>query len=286
MKQIGCIFLFIISFLRSDSAKLDVKHMIVEYNGATTEGFVDSIGYQFLYFVPKDSVDMDSMALKDIYYAYNDFNRVFHYSWSLEENVRRMEHRTGTLFTIQGDTLEFIDIQFNKDMINPEILIKTGVDRSEFVSLLQVEKIETDFSIMTYSVRRGFFYSFYSFLLASTFDIKRNWDKERRAVPQIWDQYNDLFPMISIIGMKETGVTYESFTSLIPLSVLASMAYDVVRDKNKFYFTPVYEKRKFGRNMYVFSLKHILHTQTKKLIFKVERTKLGGKVIGWIRKKV
>jgi len=92
--------------------------------------------------------------------------------------------------------------------------------------------------------------------------------------------------MISIIGMKETGVTYESFTSLIPISVLACMVYDVIRDKNKFYFTPVYKKRKFGRKMYVFSLKHILHTQTKKLIFKVERTKLGGKVIGWIRKKV
>ena len=260
--------------------------MIVEYNGATTEGFVDSIGYQFLYFVPKDSVDMDSMALKDIYYAYNDFNRVFHYSWSFEENVRRMENRTGKVFTVQGDTLEFIDIQFNKDMINPEILIKTGIDHSEFVSMLQIEKIETDFSIMSYSVRRGFFYSFYSFLLASTFDIKRNWDKERRAVPQIWDQYNDLFPMISIIGMKETGVTYESFTFLIPLSVVASMVYDVIRDKNKFYFTPVYEKRKFDRNMYVFSLKHFLHTQTKKLIFKVERTKLGGKVLGWIRKKV
>jgi hypothetical protein len=92
--------------------------------------------------------------------------------------------------------------------------------------------------------------------------------------------------MISIIGMKETGVTYESFTSLIPFSVFACMVYDVIREKNKFYFTPVYEKRKFGKNMYVFSLKHILHTQTKKLIFKVEKTKLGGKVIGWIRKKV
>ena len=260
--------------------------MIVEYNGATTEGFVDSIGYQFLYFVPKDSVDMDSMALKDIYYVYNDFNRVFHYSWSFEENVRRMENRTGKVFTVQGDTMEFINIQFNKDMVNPEILIKTGIDHSEFVSMLQIEKIETDFSIMTYSIRRGFYYSYYSFLLASTFDIMRTWDKERRAIPQIWDQYNDLFPMISIIGMKETGVTYESFTSLIPFSVLVSMIYDVIRDKNKFYFTPVYEKRKFGRNMYVFSLKHILHTQTKNLFFKVEGTKLGGKVIGWIRKKV
>ena len=85
--------------------------MIVEYNGATTEGFVDSIGYQFLYFVPKDSVDMDSMALKDIYYAYNDFNRVFHYSWSFEENVRRME-------TVQGRYSRFRETHWSSLIFN------------------------------------------------------------------------------------------------------------------------------------------------------------------------
>ena len=92
--------------------------MIVDYKGLTTECFIDSIGYQYLYYVPKDSVDADSIKLKDIYYVYNDFGHVFHYSWSFEENVRRMENRSGRVYMIKGDTLDFIDLQFNKDMID------------------------------------------------------------------------------------------------------------------------------------------------------------------------
>ena len=286
MKHFGCIFIFIISILWSNSSELDVKHMIVGYKGTTTECFVDSIGYQYLYFIPKDSVDSDSIKLKDVYYIYNDFDRVFHYSWSFEENVRRMENRTGKLFTIKGDTLDFIDIQFNKDMIRPEIFVKTGLERSEFISMLDIEKVETDFSIMSYSVERGFYYSFYSFLLLATFDIARQWDKERRAIPQVWDQYNDLMPMLSIIGFNKkegTGVTYQSFTSLIPISVLISMIYDVFKEKNKFYFTPIYEEKEFGRNMYIFSLKQIVNTGIKSVVFKLEQTKFGNKVIGWFR---
>ena len=263
-----------------------MKHMIVGYKGTTTECFVDSIGYQYLYFIPKDSVDSDSIKLKDVYYIYNDFDRVFHYSWSFEENVRRMENRTGKLFTIKGDTLDFIDIQFNKDMIRPEIFVKTGLERSEFISMLDIEKVETDFSIMSYSVERGFYYSFYSFLLLATFDIARQWDKERRAIPQVWDQYNDLMPMLSIIGFNKkegTGVTYQSFTSLIPISVLISMVYDVFKEKNKFYFTPIYEEKEFGRNMYIFSLKQVVNTGIKSVVFKLEQTKFGNKVIGWFR---
>ena len=286
MKHFGCIFIFIISLLWSNSSELDVKHMIVGYKGTTTECFVDSIGYQYLYFIPKDSVDSDSIKLKDVYYIYNDFDRVFHYSWSFEENVRRMENRTGKLFTIKGDTLDFIDIQFNKDMIRPEIFVKTGLERSEFISMLDIEKVETDFSIMSYSVERGFYYSFYSFLLLATFDIARQWDKERRAIPQVWDQYNDLMPMLSIIGFNKkegTGVTYQSFTSLIPISVLISMIYDVFKEKNKFYFTPIYEEKEFGRNMYIFSLKQVVNTGIKSVVFKLEKTKFGNKVIGWFR---
>jgi hypothetical protein len=283
MKQFGCIFLFIISFSRSASGDLDVKHLIVDHKGNTTECFVDSIGYQFLYYIPIDSVDRDSMFIKDIYYAYNDFGKVFHYSWSFQENIRRMSERTGQLFTIDGDTIDFINIKFNDDMIDPEVFINTSVDRSEFISMFNIEKIETDYSIMYYSIKKGFHYSFYSFIIASTLNVTLNWDKERRAVPQIWDKYNDLFPSIKMIGMRDTGVMYQSFTSLIPFSVFISMIYDMYKDKNEFYFTPIFEEKKFGRNMYIFSFKNITKTYSRKIIYKVESTKFGNKVLGWIR---
>ncbi len=286
MKHFHCIFIFITSILFSETKKTDVKHMIVEYKGRTTECFIDSIGYEYLYFTPKDSVDKDSMKLKDVYYAYNDFNRVFHYSWSFEENIRRIENRAGKLFTVSGDTLDFIGITFNHDMIHPEILVKTEKGRSEYVSMFDVESIETDYSIMSYSVKNGFNISFYSFLIVTAIDVLLNWDKERRASPQIWDQYNDLMPKISPLGFNKqegTGVAYESFTALIPGSVMISMAYDVYSNKNEFYFTPVLENKEFGRSMYVFSLKHILDTQLMKVIFMLEKSKLGRKVIEWFR---
>ena len=50
-------------------------------------------------------------------------------------------------------------------MIKPEIFLKIGQNKSQFVSLLEVEKIETDFYILHYAVKRGFItllhYSYY-----------------------------------------------------------------------------------------------------------------------------
>jgi len=260
--------------------------MIVQYKGGTIECFIDSIGYEYLYFVPKDSVDIDSIKLKKVYYVYNDLNRVFHYSWSFEENVRRMENRTGKLFTISGDTLSFIDIKFYKDMIKPEIFIKKNLESSMFVPMLEVEKIETDFSIMSYSVKRGFYYSFYLFMISTLIEINTDWRKGTRLIPAATNQFNDLMPMIYDIGLRDAGATYESLTSLIPISVMGSMGYDIFRDKNKYYFTPIFKGKSFGRNMYVFSLKRIVETSLQSFVFKIEATKIGGKIVGWIRKKV
>ena len=157
---------------------------------------------------------------------------------------------------------------------------------TEYISLFDIEHIETDFSIMTYSVKRGFQYSFYSFIIATTLNIGLSWDNERRAIPQVWDQYDNLLPMISLLGLNKqhgTGVTYESLTSLVPLTILISMAYDVFKDKNKFYFSPVYEKKEFGRSMHVFSLKQLVRSKLDGIVFRLEKSKLGRKVIEWFR---
>ena len=63
--------------------------MFVQYDGLTTECFIDSMDTNLLYFVPKDSVDQKTVNLKEVYYAYNDFDRVFYYSWSFNENLNR-----------------------------------------------------------------------------------------------------------------------------------------------------------------------------------------------------
>ena len=278
------IFLFIISVLWPNSQNTDVQHVIVKYNGESIVSSVDSIGKEFVHYFSKDTGDSDSLYLRDVYYIYNDFNRVFHSSWSFEQNLQKMNHRTGTIYTLSGDTINFLDIQFNNDMINPELFIKTGINQSEFIPLLHIEKIKTDYSILEYSIERGFFYSFYTFLIGATLDIRIKWDKDRRLIPQVWDQYNDLLPKASFIRLDETGVTYKSISYIIPISVLTSMIYDLWKQKQSFYFTPVYEEEIFGRNMYVFSLKHIASTYAQRMIFRIEKTKFGNNVFRWIRK--
>ena len=278
------IFLFIISVLWPNSPNTDVQHVIVKYNGESIVASIDSIGIEFVHYFSKDTGDSDSLYLRDIYYIYNDFNRIFHSSWSFEQNLQKMNNRTGTIYTLSGDTINVLDIQFNNDMINPELFIKTGINQSKFIPLLHIEKINTDYSILEYSIERGFFYSFYTFLIGATLDIRFKWDKSRRMIPQIWDQYNDLLPNASFIGLYQTGVTYKSISYIIPISVLTSMIYDLWKQKHSFYFTPVYEETKFGRNMYVFSLKHKASTYTQRMIFRIEKTKFGNNVFRWFRK--
>ena len=271
MKLNWCIILLSFSFLHSSNRDQDVNHMFVNYNGLTNECFIDSIDKEYLFYIAKDSVDTDSISLNDVYYAYNDFQRIFFFSWSFEENLRRIQNTTGIVYLVNGDSINYIDIKFNKDMINPEVFIKTGIKSSKYISLFSIEKIKTDFSVLDYSVRRGFYYSYYPFLILTTLDLFVNWDSKRRITPQIWDNYNDLFPSIATIGLQKTGVSYESFTALIPASVLLSMIYDYIKDKNIFYFTPKYTQKKFKRNMKIFSFKQILDNKLKKLIFRFRK---------------
>lgn len=286
MKQNSCIFLFIISVLFGNPDKTDVSHMIVMLNGETHVCFIDSISKTKVFYHTNDDSKIKQLSLKKIYYIYNDFNRVFHYSWSFEENVRRMNNRSGTVFKINGDTIKFTNMEFNNDFIKPELYITTGLESSEFISLLDIEKIVTDYTVMHYSIKRGFYYSLSSFLISAGLDIWIKWDDSRRFSPQVWDQYNDLLPKVSLAGMEKTGVTYESVSFIIPITVLGSMLYDLLREKNEFYFTPIYQDKKFARNMYVFSLGHITFRYTKSVVHKIEDTTLGSKVIKWIRKKI
>ena len=286
MKQFAIIFLFVVSTLYSEPDKTDVNHMIVMLDGETLTCFVDSITNDKVFFHREESSEIESIRLKKVYYIYNDFDRVFYYSWSFGENIRRMQNRKGWIHMIAGDTIYFTNIEFNDDMVKPEIFATINPTTSRFIPLLEVEKVITDYTILHYSIERGFFYSFYTFLISATVDIRLKWDDSRRLSPQVWDQYNDLLPMASIVGLDKNGVTFESVSFLIPISVLTSMIYDLWKNKHEFYFTPVYEDKKFGRNMYVFSLGHITYGYTKKLIRKMENTKLGGKVIQWVRKKI
>ena len=282
MKQFASIILFIYSFLWSKNDHNDVQHIIVKYNGESIVGYIDSIGYDLLYYTPKDSADIDSMHLRHVYYAYNNYKKIFHYSWSFMENIRMMVDRPATLFTSKGDTILLNKVRFRPDMLQPEVFIQDTSYKSELISLFDIEKINTDYSIMEFSVKRGFFYSFYSFLIVTAINTISNMEDGRKS-PQIWNQFNELLPRLSLVGLRDTGKAYESLSFVIPTSVLLSMTYDVWKNKNEFYFSPLIEEKKFERNMYVFSFKHITKTQLSRIVYKIESTNLGNKLVRLFR---
>ena len=282
MKQFASIILFIYSFLWSKNDHNDVQHIIVKYNGESIVGYIDSIGYDLLYYTPKDSADLDSIHLRHVYYAYNNYKKIFHYSWSFMENIRMMVDRPATLFTSKGDTILLNKVRFRPDMLQPEVFIQDTSSKSELISLFDIEKINTDYSIMEFSVKRGFFYSFYSFLIVTALNTILNME-DGRKIPQIWNQFNELLPRLSLVGLRDTGKAYESLSFVIPTSVLLSMTYDVWKNKNEFYFSPLIEEKKFERNMYVFSFKHITKTQLLRIVYKIESTNLGNKLVRLFR---
>ena len=282
MKQFASIILFIYSCLWSKNDHNDVQHIIVKYNGESIVGYIDSIGYDLLYYTPKDSADTDSMHLRHVYYAYNNYKKIFHYSWSFMENIRMMVDRPATLFTSSGDTIQLNKVRFRPDMLQPEVFIQDTSYKSELISLFDIEKINTDYSIMEFSTKRGFFYSFYSFLIVTALNTILNME-EGRKIPQIWNQFDELLPRLSLVGLRDTGKAYESLSFVIPTSVLLSMIYDVWKNKNEFYFTPLIEEKKFERNMYVFSFKHITKTQLSRIVYKIESTQFGNKLVGFFR---
>ena len=150
MKQFLVIFLFF-SALKSEN-DTDVKNMIVFFSGKTVTGLIDSINIGGVYYKEENSTFQEYIPLWKVFYIYNDFNRVFHYSWSFYENMRRINTSSGTIFTIKNDTIEYSEIKVNDDMIRPELYVINEKGQSDFIPLLHVEKIITDYSIMEFSI--------------------------------------------------------------------------------------------------------------------------------------
>jgi hypothetical protein len=49
------------------------------------------------------------------------------------------------------------------------------------------------------------------------------------------------------------------------------MLYDYKKAKNMFYFTPLFKKKKFSREMKVFSFKQMFKESYEKLIYKIKK---------------
>ena len=286
MKRLLEIFIFFFAFTYADSSDTDVNHVIIDHKGNSIQAIIDSIDLDNVYFQNKLKKESEVIDIDKVYFIFNDFDRVYHYDWSYYENLRRITNRTGKIITLDNDSINFKDIEFSSNRISPEILVHGTNDTSFYMKSLDVYKIQTDYSILHYAAERGFWYSFSAFILSAAIDTRLKWDDSRRFAPQIWDQYNDLLPALNFLNLGPTGVTYDSVSYLIPLSVLSSMLWDIYKDKRSFYFHPLEKDTPYPRTMYVFSPKHLVEAFVKKSLIRIERSKIGNYIFSKIRKKI
>ena len=216
MKRLLEIFIFLLSFIYANKFDTDVSHIIVDHKGNSVIALIDSMDLDNIYYKTKIDNKSLKMDLDKVYFIYNDFDRVYHYGWSYYENLRRITNRTGEIITVDNDSIQFKNIEFSSNRINPEILVHATNDTSFYIKSLNVYKIQTDYSIMQYSASRGFWYSFSAFILSAAIDTHLKWSDSRRFAPQVWDQYNDLLPGVKLLNTQPTGVTFASVSYLIP----------------------------------------------------------------------
>ena len=285
MKRLLEIFIFFFAFSYADSTDTDVNHVIIDHKGNAIQAIIDSIDMDNVYYQNKGKNKPETIDIDRVYFIFNDFDRVYHYDWSYYENMRRITNRSGKIITLDNDSINFKNIEFSSNRINPEILVHGTNDTSFYMKSLEVYKIQTDYSVLHYAVERGFWYSFSAFMLSAALDTRLKWDNSRRFAPQVWDQYNDLLPAVNFLNLGPTGVTYASVSYLIPLSVLVSMLWDIYKDKRSFYFHPLEKDTPYPRTMYVFSPKHLTEAFLKKSLIRIERSKIGNYIFSKIRKK-
>lgn len=284
MKRLPEIFVFLLSATYAYSLDTDVNHVIIDHDGNSIIALVDSMDLDKVYYTTKIEKKSETIDVNKVYFMYNDYDRIYHYDWSYYENLKRITNRTGKIITLRNDSIDFKDIEFSPNKINPEILVHGTNDTSYYMKSLEVYKIQTDYSILHYAAERGFWYSFSAFIISAAIDSRLKWTDSRRFAPQVWDQYNDLLPGVKFLNTQPTGVTFESISYLIPLSVLTSMLWDIYKDKRSFYFHPLQKDTPYPRSMYVFSPKQIFKTFVEKTLVRIERSKIGNYVFSKIRK--
>ncbi|MBL7013767.1 MAG: hypothetical protein ISR83_05065 [Candidatus Marinimicrobia bacterium] len=254
---IFCSFLF---------GNTDVNHFIVYFNGETESVLIDSLNEDWIYYKLNLSEESKVVSTEKVYFIFNDFNRMYYYGWHLKTNIDRIEHRSGRLITTNNDTIPYRDIQFNRHMIKPEMLVTSPSDTAFYVNFLDIRKLESDFSILEYGAQRGFVWSSSLFFLFKGFS-------------------SDFVPQLSLIGIDSTGSTYPWVSYMVPLSVYGTMVWDYYFNKNTIYFNPTMENVLFGRSMYIFSLSHMIKSKSMRIWRRFSKSNFGQKVLYILNRK-
>jgi len=258
-------WLFLLLFLTF--SKAEVKDVIVFFDGSTAIALVDSIEFDSLKYIDRDSGDTLRIAKKDAYFVYNDFGRMFYYSPSSYLRMEFLEEYGGYIRTVDEDTIFYDRIYFDRKMIRPEVAVYQKNEKLPFMKLpfQDIHFVRANGSVLKKSVRNGFYTSVFTFTIATVLKINSSYKESEAFGSAVWSGVKSILPGFTPL---ENGKQYHSFTFITPSATIAWMFYDLIFDRRTQYFRPLERETNFPRSMYKFSINTIINRQVEKIEYK------------------
>ena len=242
----------------------EVSNIVVFFDGSTAITLIDSIEFDSLKYIDRDSGDTLRIAKKKAYFVYNDFGRMFYYSPSSYIRMEFLEEYGGFVRMVNGDTIYYDQILFDKKMIRPHVALYQGGNDLPFIKVpfQDIHFVRADGSVLRKSVRNGFYTSIGAFTVNMLLQIYSKFSESGQLIKAMVNGVNTIMPGFP---PENTGTQYHSLTFFTPATTMAWMIIDIIFDRRTQYFRPLEREKKYRRSMYKFSIKAIINRQIEKI---------------------
>ena len=260
-------FWLLLSILLPALGKAEVKDVIVFFDGSSAIALVDSIEFDSLKYIDRDTGDTLRIAKKEAYFVYNDFGRMFYYSPSSYLRMDFLEEYGGYIRTVHEDTLFYDRIYFDRKMIRPQVALYQENEDLPFTKLpfQDIHFVRADGSVLKKSVRNGFYTSLVSFSIATVLKINSSYNETGSFGSAAWKGVKSILPGFTPL---ENGKQYHSFTFITPSATIAWILFDLIFDRRTQYFRPLVREITFPRSMYKFSINTIVNRQIDRIQYR------------------
>ena len=257
-------FWVILLLLIPSLGKAEVSNIVVFFDGSTAITLIDSIEFDSLKYIDRDSGDTLRIAKKKAYFVYNDFGRMFYYSPSSYLRMKFLEEYGGFVRMVNGNTIFYDQILFDKKMIRPHVALYQEGDDLPFtkVPFQDIHFVRADGSVLRKSVRNGFYTSIGSLTVSMLLQIYSKFSATGQLIKALVNGVNTIMPGFP---PEKTGSQYHSLTFFTPAATMAWMMVDLIFDRRTQYFRPLERQKEYPRSMYKFSIKVIFNRQIEKI---------------------
>lgn len=254
----------------------NVQHIVMNLDGTSAVGLIDSMNTESIFITAEGTVEQTIYPLKDIYYIYNSFGKLYYTSPNYEDRLNIIEERSGFLVTIDEDTIDYTSIEIERRMDKPYVYLTTEEKTLDHkLSLFDVHFIRIDASYMEHSVRRGCITGACIMLTGLAMQTLSHYGDRKKNLPEDATLFQKSKTMGGALGtsimnfipgLSSAGQQYQSVTVILPLSTIGWVVYDYIYDQRTHYFRPLIREDSFPHSMYWFNPWRIVKNKIKEKI--------------------